>query len=173
MAQFHERNIMQACGYDLYPKLPTSLGALRQPQRCKAWSSSGHLVDFMRGLEGQRKPQRGVTGTKTHAGPIQTASTLFRQKSQPWIIPDIRRNLEYFREVAQSVGPGSGALLLKSKGHTDHGISNISLMSCKHSGPKRNKHILFICDAKSLANEQLRTSIGNTEQKLRLDLGTV
>lgn len=82
-----------------------------------------------------------MAGTEAHVGPLQTQGALLGQQSQPWPAPGIRKDLEYFEEGSPDWGAWFTVPLLHSKGPTDHEIINVSGMSCKHSGPKRNKHV--------------------------------
>lgn len=75
-------------------------------------------------------------------GPTQTQSALLRQQSRPRLVPDTGGDPQYFKEGSPKCGAWLRVSLLSSKGHTDHGITNVSMTSCKHSGPKGNQHIL-------------------------------
>lgn len=80
-------------------------------------------------------------GSKICVGTIQTQCSA--QTAEP---PGPRHqrgwDLDYFKEGSPKCGAWLRVPFLSSKGHTDHGIANMSMMSCKHSGPRGNQHIV-------------------------------
>lgn len=73
-------------------------------------------------------------------GPIQTQCSA--QTAEP-LGPRHQRgwDLDHFKEGSPKCGAWLRVPSLSSKGHTDHDIANMSMMSCKHSGPRGNQHI--------------------------------
>ena len=173
MKEIPRRPVGVICTPGCPPRTGTSHGALWQPQRCKFWGSSSYLLDLTHGFKDQRESQRGVSGTRTHVGPIQTQSVLLRQQSQPWLVPRTRGNLEYFK----AGGPKWGAWVrvpswLELRTILIMGSSMFPWWVVNILSQREVNTFLLICEAKSLANEQFCSSVGNMEQKLRLNLGT-